>query len=603
MFVFIKKIIFLIALFFISHSTTTHSSIQNNNCPTTVFKTDHPNNHHQSIIRIRNNPNPHSKSGTYSNLVQIPSDDFNNIFKQVPAEYEILGNLELFANQHFRNYACTLSSYEDFILWLHNKIKDDKNFRVPGFEYSFSVWGKTKSEFHELIKTEATRIIDERKERKLHEKPRLCVTDYSALEKLRSMYSSLDSMDQKLTDRWQQRTHAIKKTIDCHGICFDYSSQVQPSAFTDPYADVFEHCYGTELDKQLHEELCGTRIIMLELQDLHTHNVHVHSFAPIVYRVTALAKKQQHVEQAFNLSDFAYDLVRIASQGVSAAGRGIIRGAKTALDPHRWPEMCKGLLTLDIFLADEYAQLEDLDRALFSSIISDDPTVFLEQSDAYVQHSQAQTQVFKKPLQQLKKMSWEELVEHGFHFGTTFILDGVILKAATLCASSAGRALIRNLAEALNSPLAKEYRIEVAGVGKIALEDGTKAAHKIAEIIKENPKFTVSNISTVVQRARDIDNLLKAGNLLDKGGLTMAGRALQKHGSRTKSMFPKAIGNVSAINAQGEDVLKEILTNPNVTSVIRHHARFGDILEYKILGGQGARFSSDGNTFIGFIEP
>jgi hypothetical protein len=30
--------------------------------------------------------------------------------------------------------------------------------------------------------------------------------------------------------------------------------------------------------------------------------------------------------------------------------------------------------------------------------------------------------------------------------------------------------------------------------------------------------------------------------------------------------------------------------------------RFGDILEYKLPNGQGARFSSDGNTFIGFIE-
>jgi hypothetical protein len=95
---------------------------------------------------------------------------------------------------------------------------------------------------------------------------------------------------------------------------------------------------------------------------------------------------------------------------------------------------------------------------------------------------------------------------------------------------------------------------------------------------------------------------LKSGNALDKGGFTVVGRALQKHGSRTSNIFPKATGNATAINAQGEAVLNGILTNPNATNTIRHHARFGNVLEYRIPGGQGARFSGDGKTFIGFLE-
>jgi hypothetical protein len=58
---------------------------------------------------------------------------------------------------------------------------------------------------------------------------------------------------------------------------------------------------------------------------------------------------------------------------------------------------------------------------------------------------------------------------------------------------------------------------------------------------------------------------LKAGNALDKEGFTAVGRALQKHGSRTGSIFPKDSGNPAAINAQGEAVLNKILTNPNVS--------------------------------------
>lgn len=53
---------------------------------------------------------------------------------------------------------------------------------------------------------------------------------------------------------------------------------------------------------------------------------------------------------------------------------------------------------------------------------------------------------------------------------------------------------------------------------------------------------------------------------------------------------------------QGEAVLKSIIKHPNATTVTRHHARFGKVMEIKIPNGQGARFSADGKTFYGFIE-
>ncbi|MCT1532250.1 hypothetical protein M3B46_14705 [Sphingobacterium daejeonense] len=54
--------------------------------------------------------------------------------------------------------------------------------------------------------------------------------------------------------------------------------------------------------------------------------------------------------------------------------------------------------------------------------------------------------------------------------------------------------------------------------------------------------------------AKSIETLLKAGKALDKVGFTMVEKALQKHGSRLGSAFPKAKENASAINAQGEAV-------------------------------------------------
>lgn len=109
-----------------------------------------------------------------------------------------------------------------------------------------------------------------------------------------------------------------------------------------------------------------------------------------------------------------------------------------------------------------------------------------------------------------------------------------------------------------------------------------------------------------VYKAYKVSKTLKAAGGI-KGLLNVAkstvGIQLQKHGSRPGSLFPKATGSSADMTAQGEKVLNGILTNPKITTTTRHHARFGEILEIKIPGGQGARFSKDGKTFIGFLEP
>ena len=113
----------------------------------------------------------------------------------------------------------------------------------------------------------------------------------------------------------------------------------------------------------------------------------------------------------------------------------------------------------------------------------------------------------------------------------------------------------------------------------------------------------VTASKAAAQTVGSVDDLLRAGNVADKGNLTAVGRALQKHGSRTGSSFPKATGNPAAINEQASSILNSIVTNPNAIRTIRHHARFGNVMEVQIPGGQGARFSADGKTFINFLEP
>ncbi|RQF75807.1 two-partner secretion system putative hemagglutinin TpsA2 [Pseudomonas aeruginosa] len=101
---------------------------------------------------------------------------------------------------------------------------------------------------------------------------------------------------------------------------------------------------------------------------------------------------------------------------------------------------------------------------------------------------------------------------------------------------------------------------------------------------------------------RSVDELSQAAATADRGGLTAAGRALQKHGGREGSAFPAAKGNPLSINQQGQHVVDDILTTPGSTMTTRHHARFGEVTEVRAPDGRGLRYGSDGK-FIGFLEP
>jgi len=96
--------------------------------------------------------------------------------------------------------------------------------------------------------------------------------------------------------------------------------------------------------------------------------------------------------------------------------------------------------------------------------------------------------------------------------------------------------------------------------------------------------------------------LSDAGKRIDpadkSGKMTKAGRALQKHGDRTGSSFPKATGTPAAKNAQGQAVLENRLNDPAKTAKPN---RFGGT-DHIAGDGRGARFDGNGD-FMGFLEP
>jgi hypothetical protein len=104
--------------------------------------------------------------------------------------------------------------------------------------------------------------------------------------------------------------------------------------------------------------------------------------------------------------------------------------------------------------------------------------------------------------------------------------------------------------------------------------------------------YLSSNPSGIAER-------LAAGAQEDVDGLTRAGRALEKHGSRPGSVFPRATGNIAAKNAQGQQILEEILRSNNQRTVPN---RFGGHDIFNLGSGRGVRFAGNGEM-IGFLEP
>ncbi|CAB3730034.1 Uncharacterised protein [Achromobacter insolitus] len=105
---------------------------------------------------------------------------------------------------------------------------------------------------------------------------------------------------------------------------------------------------------------------------------------------------------------------------------------------------------------------------------------------------------------------------------------------------------------------------------------------------------------------RNHDEWVNAGKVLDpadkSGQLSMAGRALQKHGGREGSAFPPAKGNLSEINEIGQRMVEEIPNDPAKAVIVNNTGRFGRVTDIVASDGRGVRFDATGR-FIRFLEP
>lgn len=84
---------------------------------------------------------------------------------------------------------------------------------------------------------------------------------------------------------------------------------------------------------------------------------------------------------------------------------------------------------------------------------------------------------------------------------------------------------------------------------------------------------------------------------MNRDGLSGAGRALQKHGDRAGSAFPRSTGTAAERNAQGQNVVDDMLTARSGRTEV-----LDNVINVYDLSGRGVRYRSDG-SFTGFLEP
>ncbi|WP_194892617.1 polymorphic toxin-type HINT domain-containing protein [Catenulispora pinisilvae] len=145
-------------------------------------------------------------------------------------------------------------------------------------------------------------------------------------------------------------------------------------------------------------------------------------------------------------------------------------------------------------------------------------------------------------------------------------------------------------------------------VGPLVTYDLTVDGLHTYYVVAGDTPVLVHNCGTGPDGLVDLDKASASGADPDRGGYSKDGRALQKHADRpgTGPNWPRPSGteNPKGWNAAGQELLDEILTNPNSEA----HLGFGrvggtwqDTLDVRLPDGRGARFDFDGD-FSGFLD-
>lgn len=126
---------------------------------------------------------------------------------------------------------------------------------------------------------------------------------------------------------------------------------------------------------------------------------------------------------------------------------------------------------------------------------------------------------------------------------------------------------------------------------------GTETVYNLE--VHKNHNFYVSKAKLLVHNnCGDLDALFAAATQADRNGFTFAGRALQKHTSRSAgSVWRTSATTAAEYNSEGERAVMEILTNPRTAIKSSGAGR----TQFIHPDGRGVQFNADG-SFYSFMN-
>lgn len=444
-------------------------------------------------------------------FAKMNDHDFAKFFLSY-GEKDILSQHELYIYPAFITYLKTLNGYKNYIIALSHAIKTDKRIRkqtafVPGFYFETNIFCKLKSGFHDFIHNEAAKILEEEQQKNAFINQNTLKINCNELRDLIEDYSrNKVSSSSNLSSLIDERINAINLTLSQNGICYDYRNRVMKVAKSDKYAKEFSNMYGTELDYQLHKELCDVRQQVFDLENKYSSNARIKTIAPSIHYYAAQAKKEENVRAAFQLSDFCHMLTQVLSHGMNilykcshSTAKGIIKGVKTFATIDHWKDMARGAIQLVLCFADAIGQEESLHYSLALARNSPDPDALSRFYKQYHLHAKAEADAIdaciKQTYKKIRSMSWQEIIENGSEIGTTMILDTLALHALSGFTRATSKAFVQELKHGVASGglLTEEYAVEVAGFGKMVVEEGVEVINDIG-VISNSSKNIVDRI-------------------------------------------------------------------------------------------------------------
>ncbi len=135
--------------------------------------------------------------------------------------------------------------------------------------------------------------------------------------------------------------------------------------------------------------------------------------------------------------------------------------------------------------------------------------------------------------------------------------------------------------------------IDTLSIGLVSLGFGTTSAAARSQGLTGDTFFSKSTTG-----------FSEAAKAPDTGEYTVAGRSLTKHGQGARpgnNLYPKATGNPRQINTLAQQIVEEILEDPQTKQTFGYRGRFGKTIEFDAPDGRGLVYNSEGR-FLFFKE-